>query len=170
MSTNIEESESMNLAVVQGNLLDATEQYIVHQCNSLTVQSAGIARRIFDRFPYADIYRERTGEGPKSDELPGNIVVRGNGQDLRFVINLMGQYYPGHSVYPDSDRDGIQTREKAFEECLKKIAKIPNITSIAFPWKIGCNLAGGDWISYRKMIKNFALDNPNIYVKIYQYE
>ena len=37
-----------------------------------------------------------------------------------------------------------------------KIAKIPNLESIAFPWRIGCGLAGGNWEWYLGTLKNFA--------------
>jgi hypothetical protein len=44
----------------------------------------------------------------------------------------------------------------------------PNIISIAFPYKIGCGLAGGKWEDYESMIYKFAKENPNIKVKIYK--
>jgi hypothetical protein len=37
-----------------------------------------------------------------------------------------------------------------------RVAKLPDLESIAFPWRIGCNLGGGDWAAYLGTITNFA--------------
>lgn len=153
----------MDLKVIEGNLLDSPEQYIAHQCNCLTQRSAGTAKRIFDKFPYANIYKDRT-----EPDTMEEIIISGNGDDERYVINMLAQYYPGVTKYPQSDRDGIETRKRAFKTCLHKISQIANLQSIAFPYKIGCNLAGGKWEVYRKMIKTFAEENPNVSVRIYK--
>jgi len=152
----------MSLEVVRGDLLQATEQFICHQCNCVTNRSAHLARIVFQHFPYADIYSKRV----IPDEL-GNIVIRGNGKDQRYVIALLGQYYPGRSKYPRGKKDGVLTREVAFMHCLDKVLLIKNLRSVAFPWKIGCGAAGGDWETYRRLIKFFAelVKSP---VKIYQ--
>lgn len=48
------------IEIIEGDLLNATEKYICHQTNCLSQGSAaGIARAIFDRFPYADIYHDQ---------------------------------------------------------------------------------------------------------------
>ena len=156
----------MDLKVIEGNLLDSPEQYICHQCNCLTTHSAGIAHSIFLTFPWSNIYIER--ESPEIKHHLDEIHIRGNGQEFRFVINMMAQYYPGTARYPDSAKDGIERRKKAFQECLGKISGIADLKSIAFPWKIGCNLAGGDWNEYRHMIREFADANPNLKVRVYR--
>lgn len=133
---------------VIANLLDAPEQYICHQCNCVSDGGgAGLAVAIFNKWPYADVY---TGQSRRS---PGTIEIRGNGKDQRFVIALYGQYYPGSSQYPN---DAHAIREKWFQACLDKMLQIPNIKSIAFPWRIGCGIAGGNWETYLKMIEDFS--------------
>lgn len=125
----------------------------------MTKTGANLAKSIFARFPYADIYSPRryAEHLPLPDELPGNIIIRGNGQDQRFVINLIGQYWPGKPKYPDSPADGRRARQRYFEECLDKIAQIPDLESIAFPYRIGCGAAGGDWDVYWFALNTFAL-------------
>lgn len=86
---------------------------------------------MFDKFPYADVYSNRT-----NPDIPGTISIKGNGVLERYIINLFGQYYPGSPKYPNSDLDGTKTREKYFHKCLLEIAKIKNLDSIAFPFKI----------------------------------
>lgn len=136
-----------------GNLLDSNAQYIAHQCNCISTGSAGLAKAIFSKFPYSDVYTDR-----KEDDILGEIKICGNGKDQRYVINMFSQYYPGICKYPGG-KDSSEMREKAFQKCLNKISKIKGIRSIAFPHTIGCGLAGGLWANYEKMIENFACDN-----------
>lgn len=158
----------MGLEIVTGDLFEATEKYICHQCNAVTNRAAHLAKAMFEKFPWADIYTERSYPFvPGPTELPGNIVIRGNGNDQRFVIAIIGQYYPGSPRYPDSTRDGFVARRNAFQQCLEKISQLPYLTSIAFPWQIGCGAAGGDWQLYYQIIRNFEekVETP---VKIYR--
>ena len=136
---------------IKGNLLDATEKYIAHQCNVVSSFASGLAGSIFKKYPYSDIYLLRN-----NFDIPGTIIIKGNGADQRYIINMLAQYYPGISRYPDSPKDGIKAREQYFHQCLNEISKIPDLESIAFPFKIGCGLAGGSWNIYLRMIENFA--------------
>jgi len=140
------------IEIITGDLLDATEKYIAHQTNCVSIGGAsGIARAIFDKYPHADCYMSHT----KTD-IPGTIEVRGNGVDKRFVINMFAQFYPGGLRYPDSDLDGIKAREKYFHQCLLRVAKITDLESIAFPYKVGCGIAGGNWEHFLGTLTNFA--------------
>jgi O-acetyl-ADP-ribose deacetylase (regulator of RNase III) len=128
------------IEIITGDLLDAKEQYIAHQCNCLTQNSAGIAKAIFDKFPHADSYAAR-----KEADTMGTIKIFGDGKENRYVINMFTQFYPGKAKYPTSRKDGTQARQEAFNSCLWHMIGIDNLESIAFPYRIGCNLAGGDW-------------------------
>lgn len=139
------------IEIVRGDLLLAPEKYIAHQCNCLTQKSAGTAKAIFDKFPHADTYADRA-----NPDVMGTIKILGDGVDQRYVINMFAQYYPGRPKYPTSEKDGTQTRERCFHRCLLRVAKIPELESVAFPWKIGCNLGGGDWEHYLGTLTNFA--------------
>ena len=48
---------AMALEVVEGDLLEAPEQYIVQQSNCATTYAAGLAQAIAEKFPHADVYR-----------------------------------------------------------------------------------------------------------------
>ena len=145
---------------VKGDLLDSNAKYIAHQCNCVTSRAAHLAKDVFDRFPWADIYTDRAKydreELPLPNEQPGDIVIRGNGNDERYVINILGQYYPGMVSYPNSSKDNYEARQKYFEKALCKIVKVEDLESIAFPYKIGCGAAGGDWAVYKGLIELFA--------------
>lgn len=141
------------MKIISGNLLESKEKYIAHQCNCVSTYAAGLAKQIFDEFPYANIYKKRLLSG-KVDGM-GNIIVCGDGETKRYVINMLAQFYPGKPKYQNSKKDGYLAREKAFADCLTQISAISEIKSIAFPYNIGCNLAGGDWETYYNMIESF---------------
>lgn len=139
------------LEIISGNIFDSKEKYIAHQTNCITKRSAHLAKTVFEHYPYADIYSART-----EPDTPGSIIIKGNGQDQRFVIAILGQYYPGKPKFPDSTLDGTKAREKYFHKALIEISKISNLESIAFPDHIACGAAGGNWDYYFGTIKNFA--------------
>lgn len=150
--------------IVQGDLLDAKEKYIAHQCNCITKKAAHLAAYVFDKCPYADIYTGRT-----TPDKPGTIIIKGDGDSKRFVINMLGQYYPGSPKYPNSTLDGPAIREKYFYHCLLRVAKIKDLESIAFPYKIACGAAGGNWKKYFGNINNFAKYVSNQGTKVVLY-
>lgn len=154
------------IKTVTGDLLESTETYLCHQCNCYSTRSAHLARSVFKRFPYADIYSER-----KSPDKPGTLIIRGDGKDQRYVANLLGQVYPGNSRYPDGKRDGYKSRLQYFKESLKALVSLEG--SFAFPYRIGCGAAGGDWDDYLAALQEFSeqvdgevviyrLDSPQI--------
>lgn len=155
------------IEIVTGDIFDSKEKYLCHQCNCVTNKAAHLAKDVFARYPYADIYTGRT-----NPDKPGTIIVKGNGQDQRYVIACLGQYYPGKSKYPYSTLDGIEIRQKYFYQCLLRIAQLPDLESIAFPWRIGCGAAGGVWENYLGNITNFAnyVEDKGARVVIYRRE
>ena len=139
------------LQIVTGDLFEAKEQYIAHQCNCITTKGAHLSAAMFARFPHANIYRGRA----KPDE-PGTIIVRGGNPDERLVINMLAQFYPGKPKFPDSPKDGYAARQSYFRDCLEKISNLRNLQSIAFPYQIGCGAAGGSWPAYLNLLQEFA--------------
>lgn len=145
------------MKIIKGNLLNATEQYIIHQCNCVTDKPKGLSKAMFDKFPFANVYKNHKQKRSK----PGTIRITQN------VVALFGQYYPGRAKYAN---DSKEMRINWFRECLEQIARIANIKSCAFPFKIGCGLAGGNWDEYLKLLKDFETKNPNIQIVLYQLE
>jgi len=145
----------MSIRFVYGNILsDANETYVAHQCNCVSVGSKGLAKALFDVYPYANTDKDRT---KPSD--PGTVVVCGNeNAGQRLVVNMMSQLLPGKST---TARDQPNHRIQWFVQCLQAISDYarshPDLKrSIAFPWMIGCGLAGGLWATYARLLYNFA--------------
>jgi len=135
--------------VVDEDIFNSTEDYLCHQCNCVTNRAAHMAKAVFDRYPYADIYAPR-----EKPDKPGTIIVSSE-QGQRKIINMLGQYYPGYPMNEDNYVDGYKAREKYFRSCLIEMAKFAPEASFAFPWTIGCGAAGGDWGKYITMLKGF---------------
>jgi len=142
----------MGIHLVNGDIFTTGAQYIAHQTNSKTKGSAaGIAKLIFEKYPYADTYKERV-----EDSIPGTIDVFGDCLFYRGIINMNAQYYPGKVNVNAYSYDTAKNRKMWFHQCLMLISEIPNFKSIAFPDHIACNLAGGDWEWYENKLNKFA--------------
>jgi len=135
----------MKVKVIEGNLLESNAEIICHQCNCLTKKALGLAKAIFDKYPYADAYTT------KQKRVVGTVLLCGDGKEQRYVANMYGQYYPGKRGY------GKKKRLEWFRSCLYTLKEI-NGKSYAFPYGIGCGLAGGDWKEYKSAIDKFARD------------
>jgi hypothetical protein len=82
------------------------------------------------------------------------------------VLNLYAQVHPGKPGTYDP-ADSARARLELFDRCLDSIrgsilrgALGDCEKGIAFPWRIGCALAGGDWAVYRARLEAFALSVP----------
>jgi O-acetyl-ADP-ribose deacetylase (regulator of RNase III) len=149
-----------NLMIKYDSIINANEQYIVHQTNTKSKKAKGLSKSIFDEFPYSNEYKE------DNSRKIGEVSIKGDGIKQRYIINLYGQINPGA---PKSN-DSYENRKKWFAQCLKKISKIENLSTIAFPYNIGCGLAKGKWEDYFDMIKNFAETRSDIFVSLYKLE
>lgn len=149
----------------KGNLLNATEKFIVQQCNCVTTTPHGLSKTIADRFPWADVYRMRPIKSKTSKntahtpETPGTIAIF-NGPAELAVICMFAQWAPGKigdwswRYQQTYDDNSASQREQWFIDCLKLIDDDPTINSpVACPYNIGCGLAGGNWRNYKAMLK-----------------
>ena len=155
-----------SVQIVTGDLLEAEAEYIVHQTNCVTDgRAAGLAAAIFDKYPWADIYSNRTEYGE-----PGTISTHNvdPSQGYPTVINLNGQFFPGRPRHLGGF-DSAKDRLSYFHSGLLSIGDL-DPKSVAFPYKIGCGLAGGDWPAYLKMLNDFSNWKVNTKVLIYQRE
>ena len=53
-------------------------------------------------------------------------------------------------------KDTFQERERWFAQCLEELGQCDSYQNLAFPYQIGCGLAGGNWSRYLSMIQDFA--------------
>ena len=175
----------------EGDLLTfGPADVIVQQCNCVTVKAHGLSASIRNAFPYADIYGNRRARSPnqaKQADTPGKCILckplkKNSYVHQPQVACLLSQFYPGRpgnywkKVYTYDDGkdidDSCLNRLKWFKEALIDLAaqlksSKPGKINVAFPYKIGCGLAGGHWNLYEKAIKDWEqthLKSYNIYI------
>lgn len=159
----------MSIHLIKSDIFLTGAKFICHQTNVVTKgQASGIAKVIFERYPYSDSYKDRI-----EDAIPGTIEVHGDGLFYRGIINMNSQFYPGKASSNLQSIDTVSNRKKWFHSALLLIAEIPNLQSIAFPHKIACGLGGGDWAWYERKLNKFAEyieEKCNADVLIYKYD
>ena len=164
--------------VLDASVLDVA-CYVVHQTNCTTTHAAGLAAEIGKVLPYAQPYVEREHTGPSE---PGSLKLRqpplqGRAAGGPTVVELNAQYYggaPTDKALPGlpGTVDDARQRLRWFREGLDKLglalAGAPHPTIVAFPWKIGCGLAAGNWEQHLAAIEQFASANSNLEVRVVQ--
>lgn len=150
------------MKIVIDNILNAREKYIAHQCNCVTITAKGLCQSINNKYPWANAYYDRQNK----EDIPGTIKIYESPSQDKAVICMFAQLRPSKPF--KSKTDTYEQRIKWFQECLIKIKEVKIQTdAIAFPWMIGCGLAGGDWNIYKKMLDNFEKES-NIEVILYK--
>lgn len=96
------------------------------------------------------------------------------------VICAFAQYCHGKpGIYSTKDplglsyTDSLDDRFRYFQDCLLQITALLHTKpteqqTIAFPYRIGCGLAGGSWPRYEAELKAWSDANPAFDVKLYQ--
>lgn len=164
--------------LVKGDLLKIDVDCIVQQCNRVTVTAHGLSQSIKEKYKYADLYSKRTpyAKGKncsmeKDREPMGSVVLMKPNNDKNesgpVVACLIAQHCPGKpEIYSKIygfkfGEDSAQVRFDAFIKCLENLeseALRHKWRTIAFPFQIGCGLAGhiSFWPKYENAIQKFA--------------
>jgi O-acetyl-ADP-ribose deacetylase (regulator of RNase III) len=163
----------MPYSIVNGNLLDATADYIVQQCCCTALKPSGLSKAIADKWPEANPYKNRrrykyNWAVAEDRPQPGTIATYGR------VVCAFAQVCQGKpGAYKDplglDQNDSAANRADYFAKCLEAILDLKP-ASVAFPYKIGCGLAGGSWHIYEDIIKKWSDKNPSIQVTLYKLE
>jgi O-acetyl-ADP-ribose deacetylase (regulator of RNase III) len=142
------------IKIVQGNILNASENIICQQVNCKGVMNAGIAKQIRDKYPNIYIEYQRYCLSHPKDKLLGKVFIYPIDYTSKYICCIFGQDNFGrtpNTVYTSYKalREGFQT--------IKNEARKNNLT-IAIPYGIGCGLAGGSWNMVYTIIKNIFDD------------
>lgn len=130
-----------------GNLVTGNYVIFCHQVNCQRVMGAGLARQIRNKYP--EVYNEYV----KADQDLGHILPVFT-HDGRICINMFAQDKYG--------MDKQYTDYFAFKRCLRSIKEFLKIhhvkreIPVAFPYGIGCGLAGGEWRAIFSLLTDFS--------------
>lgn len=154
MSTNMAMKHN-SIKYIKDDIANTDAMWVAHQCNTTTTTSAGLAKHLFNRFPYANTYKNGF------ERIAGTVSWHGYDVPSQNtgVVNLYAQIGPRKAWRVGDKREN---RIKWFKECLECMVAMNKYDfieygSFAFPDHIGCGFAGGDWENdYLPMIEDFA--------------
>jgi O-acetyl-ADP-ribose deacetylase (regulator of RNase III) len=165
----------MTMELRTGDILKAREDYIVQQCCCTMCKPHGLSEAIAKAFPHGNVYASRTplksGGNLAREECRGkpgtSVILEGKPN----IACLFGQYAPGRpGSYPSFGvPDTAAARLSYFGSALEDLAtKIPEGSSLAFPFKIGCGLAGGNWKEYEQVLDGWRARHDSLRVVLYR--
>ena len=148
---------SDTIAYVRDNILNATEDFILHQVNCQGAMGAGLARQIAEKWPLVKTEYLDHCRCNHPHDLLGTVqfVNIGNGQE---VVNVFGQLkYGRHEL--------CYTNYEALREAFTFINSACAGKSIAIPYNMGCGLGRGKWSAVRKLVEDcFTNCNVSVYI------
>jgi O-acetyl-ADP-ribose deacetylase (regulator of RNase III) len=145
-----------------GDLLEAKEDIICHQVNCQGAFGAGIAKQIAKEYPESK--KSYVEYCERYNDILGDCLV--TKEDDLWVANLFGQDYYGRYGYY-YEKYNRQTNYDALKKAMVLLVNEYPDKSYAFPYLIGCGLAGGDWEIVLGIIGDVFKDNS---VVIYDLE
>lgn len=139
---------------VQGSVLDVGADVIIQQVNCMGVMGSGLAKTIVERYPEVLLlYKNRAKAIRRGQSKMGDAqIIECN--DGTYVCNLFSQYSYGY--------DGrLYTKYEAMYSALEKVGKYFHGKKIAVPFRLGCDLGGGDWEIVSLMIEKLLGETDN---------
>ena len=141
------------MKIIEKDITTVTSGTIVHQVNCKGVMGSGVAKTIRNQWPV--VFSEYKKFIKNNLSPLGHLNFVKIDPDL-YVVNLFGQL--------DYNKPGIEfkthTDYGAWSSAMARLQiqrnKLPN--PIYFPYMVGCDRGGGDWIKISGIIEMFIPD------------
>lgn len=138
----------------------ARKKLICHVVNDLGLMGSGVARALFEKWPAVKSEYVKWAKSKNNFEL-GNIQALKVDENIA-VVNMIGQrdIKPINGIPP--------VRYGALRKSCKKVAEIASKynATVNVPYKMGSDLAGGDWNEVEKILIE-ELASKDIEVVVY---
>lgn len=153
-------------------LIDGEVNALFHCCNCQGKMNSGIAKQIRHTFP--NVYELYIQESEEDLGLGDVHVINVKDHCKRgeaFVVNLMAQEYYGYDKKRYVNYGALaRSVERGIRALYKNVVEEDLPLKLAFPYKIGCDRAGGDWVIVSEMIEYFCKDLiDHGYADVYYY-
>ena len=130
---------------------DKKYNWFCQQVNCQGVMGAGLAKQIRDQYPEVYARYKDLHDNFNLHKLGRTELIRVSDGRIHAMMYAQDGY----------GRSGCYTDYEAFQACLDEQQRwLNNIYSrehlVAFPYKIGCGLAGGDWNIILPMLERFS--------------
>jgi len=124
---------------VNGNVLKAKENIICHQVNCMGKMGSGLAKQIAKSKNALDVYTKYCHLHRNNRESMLGDALFAKVAEGKWVAHCFGQLNYG--------RDKRHTNYEALKQSLQRVkdAAQRKEKSVALPYKMGCDRAGGDW-------------------------
>ena len=137
----------------EADLLEATEDIIVHQVNCQGKMNSGIARQIREKWPTAyDAYMAYCDFNAEPKNMLGSVRII-QVEPHKFVAHLFGQEHYGYDGRRYTSYDALYEGLTYIKSAAQQYGK-----SVALPFKIGCERGGADWRIVSMMIEQIFAD------------
>lgn len=140
---------------IQCDIFESGADVILHQVNCQGVMGSGVARQVRKKFPGVyNAYKTLCNMMPNRTQLLGKVQQVRLLTSGKFIANLFAQENYG--------RDGkCYTDYNALKRCLQSVRNYPMFDNqtVAIPYLMGCDRAGGDWNIVYKMIEDIFSDS-----------
>lgn len=140
---------------------------IIHQCNCFNNMGKGIAVQVAKLYPEAVEADNRTKPGDPNKM--GTYTV-GVGKDGRHIVNMYSQYTYGLAAGRKKKHTDYEMMEKALREIIEDylpgylLTGLPVI--IGVPYKMGCDLGGGNWIVVNTLLEKLFKDDERLHLVV----
>jgi hypothetical protein len=150
------------IKVIEGNIVDAQTDYIIHQVNCQGEMNTGVAKALRDYDEGIYTHYRKFCEFCKfePEELLGTCDAYLLKDKCQIVLSLFVQDKYGYDgkQYTDLEafRDGLRYISQHFgvwREKMELAEKDFHQISVALPYKIGCGRGGADWEVVYKIIE-----------------
>lgn len=145
------------LIIKKGDILEAEENVICHQCNTEGIFGAGLAAQIKSKYPECEKYVRDFVSSYNPNELLGEYYLYET--DKYTITNCFSQ----NVDYTTN----LEALTKIFSDVFKQCSMYG--LSVAIPYKYGCGIAKGDWSEVEKIFTDLS-NKYNIDVVVYQIE
>jgi len=140
------------IQTINGDITKTTKGIVCHQVNCMGKMGAGVALQIRKTWPI--VYDEYIKEFKLNNLQLGKIFITQISEQL-FIANLCAQHYYGKTAK--------HTNYDAVYNCLNllnyQMIRYNINLDVYFPYKMGCNLAGGNWNIIETIIRETITNN-----------
>lgn len=148
----------MSLTQIEGDLLnwqagDHKWNVICHVCNAQRTMRSGLALAIKTKYPAA------FEEYSKSDMMLGTFSVA-TVEDGKKIVNLIAQRYYGYDGKRYVDYEALYLGLEALKIALETAVTEGRQYSLAVPYKMASDRAGGSWMIVEAMLKDLFDKSP----------
>lgn len=153
--------------IIEGDLFDTPYYFIMHQVNCQGKMGSGVAKQVRERSPecfktYAQILKNKGAKYCFGKAINYCDVNCG-----KLFMNVFGQYTYGYDSKQYTDYKALKSGIIYAVNSYSIIVKNFRTLDIAIPYRMGCDLGGGDWNVVYEMLRKLQ---PILNVRFHCYK